>query len=163
MELAGVLIRGAIALCRHAARYGGYIAWKWPPNNSLWHRKDVVDMLRDIGAESEDASTAALGMSFKVKRDGEEVVAYLKKKWRIKSNHTEFLEKLKPADMFQTFQETVSSSAEARSLKTAPITRQSSLESSGAPLEFRQTLITNTKKMAPSPHDGRAMLPDLST
>ena len=93
-ELSDKLIVAANVLCRHAVRHGGWIFWEWPSTSSLWGRPDIIEFTQQIGASSRDVSTASLGMKFAIKREGSEVECYLKKKWRIFSNHVEFLQLL---------------------------------------------------------------------
>ncbi|CAK0891196.1 unnamed protein product [Prorocentrum cordatum] len=96
VDLSDKLIQTTISICRHAARYGGWIFWERPPTSKFWHRQDVIDFAQYLDAGSRDVSTAALGMKFVVKRGGQEIEQYLKQKWRIMSNHAEFLRRLEP-------------------------------------------------------------------
>ncbi|CAK0791463.1 unnamed protein product, partial [Prorocentrum cordatum] len=96
VDLSDKLIQTTISICRHAARYGGWIFWERPPTSKFWHRQDVIDFAQYLDAGSRDVSTAALGMKFVVKRGGQEIEQYLKQKWRIMSNHADFLRRLEP-------------------------------------------------------------------
>ena len=58
---------------KHVVKCNGWIVWERPPTSDLWKRPDIVSLLPYMGAKSVDVSTAALGVTFRV-RNGFEYV-----------------------------------------------------------------------------------------
>ena len=86
VELSDRLISISIGICRHVVRQGGNIYWDWPPTSALWDRTDVQELLRYVGADYCDVSTASLGMSFRVKEGDAYHQRFLKQCWRMATN-----------------------------------------------------------------------------
>ena len=92
-DLADILVRASIAVCRHVLRVQGYAFWEWPPTNGLWQRPDVKELVVRLGDRYVDISSAALGQRFIGKQsDGPKAI---RKKWRVYTNALQFIDDMK--------------------------------------------------------------------
>ena len=93
-ELADVLIKAAIGVCRHILRCDGQVFWEWPPSNELWARTDVRELAQRLGGHSVDISSAALGQRFRPKKHAP--LKAITKKWIVMTNVADFIEAASP-------------------------------------------------------------------
>ena len=88
------LIAAAVGICKHAVEFRGWIFWEWPSTSDLWKTPAVQKLFSKAEAFCQDVSAAALGMKFQVKVEEKTVEKFIKKKWRIYSNHADFLARI---------------------------------------------------------------------